>query len=202
MMLQQGSLISRMLALCLLAFVLFGGYVLVAVPLINAYEENAAAIERAETLLQRQHALAAQQPQLRERLEEEREQADALSGYLEGPSDALAAAELQDLVKEVVEGSGGELRSTRILPAEDVEASPGTRRTTLRVQMMVNIEGLGEILHALEAGQPYVLIDELSIRNQRERRQRRRNNRAEVADGEPMLDVSLELSGFVREASV
>jgi general secretion pathway protein M len=200
-MLQPGSLISRMLALTLLVAALLGSYVLVVVPLLTSYEENAEAIERAESLLQRQQALAAQQPQLVERLEEERAQAEAVSGYLDGPSDALAAAQLQDRVKEVVEASGGELRSTRILPAEDVDASPGTRRTSLRVQLIVNIEGLAEILYGLEAGEPYVLIDELMVRTQRERRRRRRNE-TQVADHEPLLDVSLELSGFVREASV
>jgi len=199
-MLQPGSLLSRMLALGLLAAALVGSYVLVVVPLLSTYEDNAAAIERAEYLLQRQQVLAAQQPQLVERLEEERAQADAVAGYLQGPSDALAAAQLQDRVKEVVEASGGELRSTRILPAESVEASPGTRRTALRVQMIVSIEGLAEILYGLEAGQPYVLIDELSVRGQRERRQRRRNQPG--TEGDLKLDVSLELSGFVREMSV
>jgi general secretion pathway protein M len=194
-MLQPGSLLSRMLALGLLAAALLGSYLLVVVPLLSTYQNNAAAIEQAEDLLQRQQALAAQQPQLIERLEEEREQADAVAGYLQGPSDALAAAQLQDRVKAVVEASGGELRSTRILPAEDVEASPGTRRTALRVQMIVSIEGLAEILYDLEAGQPYVLIDELSVRSERERR-RRRN---QPGSGDPTLDVSLELSGFVRE---
>jgi general secretion pathway protein M len=196
-MLQPGSLLSRLLALGLLAVALIASYLLVVVPLLATYEDNAAAIERAETLLQRQQALAALQPQLVARLEEERAQADAVAGYLEGPSDALAAAQLQDRVKEVVETAGGELRSTRILPAESIESSPGTRRTALRVQMIVSIESLAEILYELEAGQPYVLIDELSVRSQRERRRSRRQD-----DGDPKLDVSLELSGFVREASV
>jgi general secretion pathway protein M len=188
-----------MLALGLLAAALLGSYLLVVVPLLSTYQNSAAAIEQAENLLQRQQALAAQQPQLIERLEEEREQADAVAGYLQGPSDALAAAQLQDRVKAVVEASGGELRSTRILPAESIEASPGTRRTALRVQIIVSTEGLAEILYDLEAGQPYVLIDELSVRSQHERRRRRNQS---DADGDTMLDVSLELSGFVREASV
>jgi hypothetical protein len=91
----------------------------------------------------------------------------------------------------VVEAAGGGLRSTRILPAEAVEASPGTRRTALQVQMIVTIEGLAEILYGLEAGQPYLLIDELSVRGQRERRRR---GEPEL---EPRLDVNLSLSGFV-----
>jgi hypothetical protein len=196
-MLQPGSLLARVLALALLAAVVAGGYLVVVVPVMAAYRETGEAIERAESLLQRQRALAAQRPLLIERLEEEKAQADEVAGYLEGPSDALAAAQLQDLVKEVVEAAGGELRSTRILPADAVEASPGTRRTTLRVQLVVSIDGLAQTLYGLEAGQPYVLIDELTVRNQAERRRRR----SKGAEG-PQLDVSHELSGFVREASV
>ena len=160
-MLQPGSLLSRALALVLLAAAVSGGYLLVVVPVLAAYRDTADAIEQAESLLQRQRALAAQRPLLIARIEEEKEQADAMAGYLQGPSDALAAAQLQDRLKAVVEAAGGELRSTRILPAEAVEASPGTRRTALQVQMVVTIDGLAEILYGLEAGQPYVLIDEL-----------------------------------------
>jgi general secretion pathway protein M len=191
-MLRPGSLLSRALALVLLVAAVAGGYLLVVVPVLAAYRQTGDAIEQAETLLQRQRALAAQQPLLLARIEEEKEQADSMAGYLQGPSDALAAAELQDRLKAVVEAAGGELRSTRILPAEAVDASPGTRRAGLQVQMVVAIGGLAEILYALEAGQPYLLIDELVVRNQRER-----GGRSEPA-AEPMLDVNLQLSGFVR----
>jgi general secretion pathway protein M len=191
-MLRPGTLLSRALALVLLAAAVAGSYLLAVVPVLAAYRQIGEAIEQAETLLQRQRALAAQQPLLLARIEEEKEQADAMAGYLQGPSDALAAAELQDRLKAVVEAAGGELRSTRILPAEAVEASPGTRRAGLQVQMVVSIRGLAEILYALEAGQPYVLIDELLARNQRERRGRNH------PEAEPMLDVNLQLSGFVR----
>jgi general secretion pathway protein M len=191
-MLQPGSLLARTLALTLLATAVAGGYLLIVVPVLDAYRDNADAIERAEILLRRQRALAAQRPLLLARVEEEKENAEAVAGYLLGPSDALAAAQLQDRLKAVIEAAGGELRSTRILPAEAVEASPGTRRTALQVQMIVTIEGLAEVLYGLEAGQPYVLIDELSVRNQRERRRRGE------PETEPMLDVNLRLSGFVR----
>jgi general secretion pathway protein M len=194
-MLRPGSLLARALALALLAAAVAGGYLLVALPVVHAYRDTGAAIEQAEDLLQRQRALAAQRPSLVARIEEEKAQADAVAGYLQGPSDALAAAQLQDRLRAVVEAAGGELRSTRILPAVAVEASPGTRRAALQVQMIVTIAGLAEILYGLESGQPYVLIDELSVRNQRERRRRGE------PESEPMLDVSLRLSGFVRATS-
>jgi general secretion pathway protein M len=194
-MLRPGSLLARTLALVLLAAAVAGAWLLVVLPVLEAYRGTGEAIERAEALLQRQRALAAQRPALLARIEEERQQADSLAGYLQGPSDALAAAQLQDRLRAVVEAAGGELRSTRILEAAAVEASPGTRRAALQVQMVVTIDGLAEILYGLESGQPYVLIDELAVRNQRERRRRGE------PESEPALDVSLKLSGFVRAES-
>ena len=169
-MVQPGSLLSRALALTLLGSILVGAYVLVIAPVVEVYRTTDDAIEIAEALLQRHWALAAQRSELSARLEEEKEQAAAIAGYLEGSSDALAAAQLQDRVKGVVETAVGELRSTQILPAEAVGTKPGTRRATLRIQMVVAIDGLAEILYDLESGQPYVLIDELAVRSQRTRR--------------------------------
>jgi hypothetical protein len=196
-MLRRGSLPSRALALALLGAILTGAYVLVIAPTVELYRATEKAVESAATLLQRHRTLAAQRSELSARLDEEKEQAAALAGYLEGPSDPLALAQLQDLVKDVIEAVGGELRSTQILPAQTVDISSGTRRATLRIQMVVAIDGLAAILNDLESGQPYVLIDELAVRSQRTRR--RLGGGPEAA---PLLDISLELSGFVRAASV
>ena len=192
-MLQPGSLLSRTLAVVLLGIALLGAYRLVIAPLVTAYRDGQSRIEQAKELLQRYEALAEQRSLLADRLAEEQERAASAAGYLTGPSDALAAAELQDRVKSVVEGAGGELRSTQILPAEELEADLGFRRTTLRVHFVVTIDGLEETLYELETGQPYLIIDEVTVRQERARRRR------SEPQAQPMLDVSLELFGYVRE---
>ena len=192
-MLQPGSLLSRTLAIVLLAVALIGGYRLIVAPLLTSYQEGERDIEEARTLLQRYRALAEQRPLLAERLAEQQERAAAAAGYLEGPSDALAAAQLQDRVKSVVEAAGGELRSTQILPAQALEGDLGFRRTTIRVQIAVSTEGLATTLYELETGQPYLLIDDVTVRQERVRRRRRSE-----PDREPVLDVSLELFGYLR----
>ena len=192
-MLQPGSLLSRTLAVVLLGIALLGAYRLVIAPLVTAYRDGQSRIEQAKELLQRYEALAEQRSLLADRLAEEQERAASAAGYLTGPSDALAAAELQDRVKSVVEGASGELRSTQILPAEELEADLGFRRTTLRVHFVVTIDGLEETLYELETGQPYLIIDEVTVRQERARRRR------SEPQAQPMLDVSLELFGYVRE---
>lgn len=192
-MLQPGSVLSRTVAIALLAIALLAGYRMIMAPVLNAFRDGKARIEQAEELLQRYEALAQQRPLLNDRLAEQEERAASAAGYLQGPSDALAAAELQDRVKSVIEAAGGELRSTQILPAEQPEADLGVRRTTLRVHFVVTIEGLEESLYELETGQPYLVIDDVTVRQERVRR-RRSEPRAQ-----PMLDVSLQLFGYLRE---
>ncbi len=192
-MLQPGSLLSRTLAVVLLGVALLGGARLVVAPLLAAWRDAAAEIEQAEFLLQRYRALAEQRGAMAERLAEQQELAASAAGYLQGPSDALAAAQLQDRVKTVVERAGGELRSTQILTATPVEIDATIRRTALRVQFVVTVAGLAETLYELETGQPYLLIDELTVREQRTRSRRR-----DEPESEAQLDVSLELSGYLQ----
>ena len=196
-MLQQGSLLSRTLALVLLGLALLGGARLVMAPLVAAFQDNASQIEEADGMLQRYRMLAEQRPAMADRLAAQQELADFAAGYLQGPSDALAAAQLQDRVKSVIESAGGELRSTQILPARPVEGDAGILRAALRVQFAVTIEGLAETLVELESGQPYLLIDQLSVREQRTRRRRR-----DEPETEASLDIALELSGFLRRAGL
>jgi general secretion pathway protein M len=192
-MLQPGSVLSRTLAIVLLGIALIGLYQLIFAPLVIAYRDAETSIEQSKELLQRYQALAEQHSQLADRLAKQQERAASAAGYLTGPSDALAAAQLQDRVKSVVEAAGGELRSTQILPATRLEGDLGFRRTTLRVQLVVTVEGLETTLYELETGQPYLIIDGITVRQERIRR--RRND----AEKEPMLNVSFELFGYLRE---
>jgi general secretion pathway protein M len=192
-MLQPGSGLSRTLAVVILGIALLGAYRLIFAPLMIAYQDGETTIEQSKELLQRYQALAQQRSLLADRLTEQQERAASAAGYLQGPSDALAAAQLQDRVKSVVEAAGGELRSTQILPAEQLEDDLGFRRTTLRINFIVTIEGLETTLYEIETGQPYLIIDDVTVRQERVRR--RRND----PEKEPVLDVSLKLFGYRRE---
>jgi general secretion pathway protein M len=194
-MLRPGSLLSRTLAIVVLGVALLGGYQLVVAPVFAAFQDAEGSIEQSTTFLQHYRVLAQQRKALADRLAEQEEKPGSAAGYLRGPSDALAAAQLQDRVKSVVEAAGGDLRSTQILPARPAEGDSGIRRTALRVQFAVTIEGLATALYELETGQPYLLIDELVVREQRGRRGR------DESEKEPQLDVTLELFGYLHQQS-
>jgi general secretion pathway protein M len=193
-MLRRGSLASRGLALALLAGLLLAGYTFVVAPVLAAYRDTGEAIQEAQDLLQRYRALAGERTQLIEELAALEERAAQAGGYLEGSTDALAAVELQDRVRRIIEGAGGQLQSTQILPASAIDATAPVRRAALRIQLEIAINGLQSVLYELETGQPYLFVNELTVRQRRTRR------RANTPEEEPVLDVSFEVFGYVRVA--
>jgi general secretion pathway protein M len=195
-MLRPGSPVSRLLALALLAAVPVLAYLLVVGPVIAAYRDAGEAIAQAQRLLQSYRERAEQGPQLTQLLAEEEKRAGRVTGYLAAVDDALAAAELQDRVKGVVEGAGGVLRSAQSLNVEPVDAVAGVRRAGLKVRFAADIESLATILYELETGEPYLFVEGLSIREPR--RQRRRSG--DGPEEAPQLDVVVDLYGYVRDA--
>jgi general secretion pathway protein M len=193
-MLRRGSLASRGLALALLAGLLLAGYTFVVAPVLAAYRDTGEAVQEAQDLLQRYRALAGERTQLIEELAALEERAAQAGGYLEGSTDALAAVELQDRVRRIIEGAGGQLQSTQILPASAIDATAPVRRAALRIQLEIAINGLQSVLYELETGQPYLFVNELTVRQRRTRR------RANTPEEEPVLDVSFEVFGYVRAA--
>lgn len=193
-MLAPGSLLSRTVALLLLAGAVLAGYQFVVAPVVAAYRDSDEAIERNQALLQRYLRLAAERPALDEMVAEQEALVADAAGYLQGGSEALAAAELQNRVKELVENAGGTLHSTQNLRSSDDDDAPA-RRATVRVRFSVDIEGLAQVLYELETGEPYLFVEEVTIRELRERRRRR--NEPEPG---PMLDVGLDVYGYLRES--
>ena len=191
---RRGSLVSRMLALALLVALVFGAVRLIALPVADAYQQAAQSIAQSQTLLQRYQALAAERPQLEEQVAAQREATVTSAAYLEGESDALAGAALQDQVRTIIARAGGELNSTQILPVAPAGPDNSVRRASLKLQLTVDIEGLQQLLYELETAEPYLFVDDLIIRERRLRRLR------DGAGEELMLDVSFEISGYLRAA--
>jgi general secretion pathway protein M len=193
MLLQPGTPVSRLAAIGLLVLALLAGWTFVVAPLLRGYQTTAEQIERSQSLLERYRRLAAQQPELQRMVDQASQAAGASAGYLKGETEALAAASLQEQVRALVDDAGGELRSTQILPLEPAEEGVPARRVGLRLQLAIDLEGLQALLHGLETAEPYLFLEDVTMRERRMRR-RRRND----PEPPPMLDVALEIYGFVR----
>jgi len=186
----SSPLFSRATAVALLLGVLFVVYSLTLAPVLGAYAQVNGAIAQTNELLVRYRQIASQRPVLEKQLERIAAKLLASGVYLEGDTDALAAARLQEIVNAKVESGGGRVRSVQILPSK---ADGDFRRVGVRVQMSGNITAVARILYAFEAGDTYLFVDNIEVNN---RKSRRRRNGDENTD--PELLIRLDLTGYVR----
>jgi len=160
-------------------------------PLWQLQVANTERIEALEFELQRFRAAAAARPQLEQRRAELRARQNR-GGYLSGDRPALAAADLQRLVRTAVATGRGTLVSTQVLPPESVE---GFQRVSLRIRVRGDVEMLRSVLYRLETGTPYLLVDNLRIRVWTSGR---RQGGIEAGD----LDVYFDVYGYLVEGEI
>jgi general secretion pathway protein M len=183
--------LSRLLALALLVLVIAVPYLVIVRPYIEALGEGRETLAETVALRDRYVALAAGGAAIDAKVGTLRDEGDGEAAYLQGASEALVSADLQNRVKTVVQANGGVLNSTQILDATNEE---GFRRLAVRVRMSGGSEALYKVLYALETERPFLFIDNIDI-NARTIRQRE-------GQGETIeLMVSFDLFGFMRPAA-
>lgn len=189
-MAQVPAWLRRLLALALLLAVLAATYQFAVSPLLAAYGETDTAIRETKQLLAGYQRVARTAPVLKRRLGELHQRQAESGVYLRGETDALAAAELQDEVKQTIESSGGQVRSIQTLPTE---TRSGFERVTVRVQYTGSVQTLLHVLYDLEAHRPLLFVDNLDIRGNI-----RRTRNRQPRDGPTQLIVRFDLSGYLR----
>ena len=180
----------KIIALALLIAAVALPWRLIVQPVQDRFAEIADARASNLETLERFRRLADSREQLRQQLEQLQAEPASQEGYLRGESETLVAADLQNLVRGIVERHGGRLESTQILPAVP-EGEFG--RVTLRVRMAADTDALFRIFYDLESMLPYLFIDSLDVIS-RDRRARRGQNEAE--DG--VLVVNYDVFGYMR----
>jgi len=104
--------------------------------------------------------LSAPAPALRSALDAMRSR-DGRRFYLRNTAPNLAGAELQELVKAAIEGQGGRITTSQS-PAPRDDA--GFRQIVANVQFFATTPNLQRILLALETREPYLVVDNITIR--------------------------------------
>jgi hypothetical protein len=151
---------ARALALGLLvaAVVLVLGVVLAPVLLLHRHYDDA--IESWTSRLETYRRVAAQAPELRLALDAMRAK-DGRRFFLKNTAPNLAGAELQELVKSAIEGGGGRITTSQSpAPRED----GGFRQIVASVQFFATVPNLQRILHAIETREPYLVVENVTIR--------------------------------------
>ena len=111
--------------------------------------------------------------------------------FLKSASPALAAAELQEQAKLILDQSGGKISSIQILPHKD---DGQYRQVSVMLQLTAPRMTLKTMLYALETARPYLFINNLSIKNLFYT-----PNRSDPAEAD--LTIQFELTGYALKGT-
>ena len=160
-----------------------------AMPLWQRHQNLDEQVLQAEELVGRLAGIRDKKSTLEARLVELDERQLKSGLFVAGETDAMAAVGLQERVKAAVSATDGQLKSTQTLPPQNIE---GFDRIGVRVAMLGTIDSLFELLYDLEAGRPYLLVDNLDVKA---RRARSRKATTEVSAVQ--LTIRFDLYGFL-----
>ncbi len=178
---------SRALALALLFVAVFLGLALLLAPFLLLHRHYNAAIDSAQERLDRYRSISAQAPGLQKTLDALREK-QGRRFFLKNTASNLAGAELQDLVRAAVENNGGRITTIQITAPRD---DGRFRQIGLNLQLFANTASLQKILYAIETQQPYMVVDNLTVRPLNGFRGFR-----PAPGAEPEMNVLLDVTGF------
>lgn len=155
-------------------------------------------IADSEAQLARYRRMIQTLPGLEAELERVRANETFKAFYFSAPTPALAGAELQRQVQDIVNAASGRLISTQLLPGPPEEAPP---RVRVRTQIQGSTATLLDILHELEQARPFLFVDQLSIRSAARPEQPARDPRGRMIRRPPVnpsgeLTMRLDIFGF------
>ena len=135
-------------------------------PLLDWHADRAELLDQRRALLRRMEGIAQMMPELTQQASAG---AGASSGaapasLLDGATDAIAAAALQQLVQDMAARAGAGLSSAETLPATPVAAY---RRIGLRVSVNARWSVLVGLLQMVEQASPRMLVDDLQLQSPR-----------------------------------
>ena len=145
------------------------------------------AIEDATDRLDRYRRVAAKAPELRKALDVMREK-DSRRFFLKNSAPNLAGAELQEMVKAAIEGNGGRITTSQNpAPRDDGRM----KQIVTNVQFFATTPALAKILYTIETQQPYLVVENLTVRPLQAFRGFRPG-----AGQEPELNVQFDVVGW------
>jgi general secretion pathway protein M len=152
----------------------------------------------------RYRQLLATLPSLKAALAEEKAKDDYKAFYFDAATSALAGAQLQTDVQEMVRAAGARPISTQVLP---VKTDEQPLRVRIRTQFQGDTEDLLDILFRVEQARPFLFVDQMSIRSTMPRARpsrrtsRRSVRRARAQSQVGQLTVRLDVFGYALGGS-
>ncbi len=157
----------KLVAVATAAVALYVGVIHVGLPLRRHFEDTRQEIERKKALLEGYARTVEREGEIKRVLDAIRSSSTARNPlYLKSGKPALAAAEVQSMVKEASATSDISVTSEKIL-----KPVPAASHTTIPVEITVagDIVRLRDFLHTIETGTPLLRITEMNARVVRRR---------------------------------
>ena len=186
---------QRLGALALLLLVVVSTlYLVVDHVLVARYRFYRERLEQQQGRLEQLERMAASREPVQQLIAKIQQDRNITAQYLSQSAPPLAAADLQQRVKTVVEAAGGTLRSTQALP-------PVEEGNAVKVAVNATVSGdteiLQKILYDLESQTPLLFVDNLEV-SARAVRQRLPNGRL-AGYTRVQLNIQFEISGYLRK---
>jgi general secretion pathway protein M len=182
----------RLLALAILALALGAVFSITVLPVLLANQHYQDTIAAQKSRLQQLQRAAAIGDTLQPQYEQLKRWQTTDAQYLKSHSAALAAAELQRLVKRILVAKNAEVMSTQILTTRQEE---GFDRVALKVRIRGELQNIVQAFHVIETGDPFVFLDNVSVRASRGRRLRGQTPTLQT------MDIDMELVGYMPHSS-
>jgi hypothetical protein len=131
--------------------------IVVGLPIGMLFAAQASDIRDSEDQIASYQAEVGQRPQLEERLQALRASAQSVPGLLTGANAALAQAQLQSDMKELIEHNGGTLLSAQLLPPASAK---GFDVVSISYDMTVPLGRFRSLLYAVETHTPFYFVND------------------------------------------
>jgi len=170
---------GKVLALAIAALAIGAFYLVAVAPALAFYDANAIKLQDRQEMIARFEAAKRDLPALRAEAEKLRRQPGGASMLFASATDAVAAADVQSMLKDLVEAGDGKLASTQTLPAETRGA---LRRVGVRISFSGDLMLVTGVLVGIDAARPVLSVGGLELRN--------------AADDGQTLTVAMDVYGF------
>lgn len=156
-----GSSRGHRLAALLLLLLVGGALVLVVdQALVGRYRYYRDSLEQQQERLAQLERIATTQEPVRQLIAKVQQDRNVTAQYLPQSVPALAAAELQQRLKALIEAAGGTLQSIQALPPVE---EAGAVKVTIGAVMNGDVGGLQKVLYDLESQTPLLFVDNLEV---------------------------------------
>ena len=189
--------VGRSHRLAALALLLLVGGILVLVvdqALVGRYRYYQNSLEQYQGQLAQLERIATTAEPARQLIAKVQQDRNVTAQYLPQSVPALAAAELQQRLKTLIEAAGGTLQSIQSLPPVE---EAGAVKVTISAVMNGDVGSLQKVLYDLESQTPLLFVDNLEV-TARVNRPRLPNGRYATYT-RIQLNAQFEVSGYLRK---